>query len=315
MPFRSPDRAGNICILGAGGSLGRELANVFGADNESTRSLNDNGFVAAPPLSNKKLKIEVHGFSRLECDITQRDKVREILDRFRPAVLINCAAYTDVDGAERNPETAMEVNGTAVGTIATEAHRVGAGLIHFSTDFVYERVCENIPESGFDELVEPDPLPMGRYAASKLQGEKLALANNPGKTLVLRTGNLYGRHGVNFASLLPTRLERPDLVLDDTRVMTPTWTGSLALQTALLVERNPDGGIYHVTCGGSCVWADFGAEICRLLNMQTRYRTGGLDKLSAPRPEFHVLKNRRLQELNMDIMPHWKAALAQSLGV
>lgn len=320
MPFRSLDAEG-ICVFGAEGSLGGELMNVFGMGDDLSKKPENGPFVQARSASSSGISVPgfVKGFSRNDCDITRPAGVSEILGDLRPGIVINCAAYTDVDGAESNPDAALELNVRAVENLAREARRIGAGLIHFSTDFVYERVLENIPEAGFDETVEPFPPPVGRYALTKLQGENLALANNPGKTLVLRTGNLYGRYGGNFASKLPGRLKNPDpdLIIDNVRIMAPTWTGSLAFQTAYLVEQNPDGGIYHATCNGKAVWADFAAEICRLLNIKPAYRTGSTQKptLSAPRPKFHVLKNHRLQTLGMDIMPHWKDALAESLGV
>ena len=133
-------------------------------------------------------------------------------------------------------------------------------------------------------------------------------------------GNLYGPFGRNFPSHLLARLQdpsaHPSLRVDSTRLLTPTSTYAAALQILDLLRADAPGGLYHLTCSGSATWADFAAEICRQKEISPLYKTVTSQQLGlkAPRPRYHVLENRRLQSLGIDIMPPWKKALTQYLN-
>ncbi len=356
---------GGICILGSEGLLGAELLKTFNslggisedgvgpfasdptwrsAIEKQSHKILSTGLSAF--VNNKRAKKEdgfsdrdekrtflrkffsrVRGFARKDCDITDDGRVSEILREFKPDLILNGAAYTNVDRAEAECDEAWDINTRAVGVLACEAAAIGARLVHFSTDFVYERARTPVSGEmyqrgceGFREEDQPVPPPKGKYALSKLEGERKALNCNPKRTLVVRVGNLYGGSGKNFPSLLARRLqvseEHHRLLLDSSRVMSPTWARCVALQVLCLVLNDAPGGLYHSTCRGSTTWAGFAEEICRLLKISTKFKKVSSKDLNlpAPRPESHVLKNAALQGLGLDIMPHWKSALAGYLA-
>lgn len=385
---------GGVCIFGCEGLLGTELLNLFSSFSRTdldglvsffekpswqrviekqersilsarleafineNRVLDKNGFAGGVTKTPASLRAfsRVRGFARKNCDITDTRRVSEILRKFKPEIILNAAAYTNVDGAESEFDTALNTNTRAVGLLALEAAKIGALLVHFSTDFVYERArkptrlkniwsgtggekvddvrnkgvgkrCSPLLEDnivgeieGFREEDPPIPIPKGKYALSKLEGEKEVLKNNPEKTLVMRVGNLYGGFGKNFPSLLAGRLQILEahhrLMLDSSRVMSPTWARCVALQVLCLVLDDCPAGLYHATCKGSTTWAGFAEEICRLLKIPPAFKkvsSKDLD-LPAPRPEFHVLENAELAGLGLEIMPHWRFALAGYLA-
>ena len=201
---------------------------------------------------------------RDQLDLTQPAQVREQVRRLEPALIINAAAHTAVDLAEREPQAAFAINATAPGILAEEAARLGAPLIHYSTDYVFDG---NKP-GAYDETDEPNPL--GVYGRSKLAGEQ-AIAAVGGDHLILRTSWVYSRHGRNFLLTMQRLLqEKPELSVVDDQIGAPTWADTIAASTRALIERWQAGeqgpwGLYHLTAQGHTSWFGFAQAIAEHL--------------------------------------------------
>ena len=274
--------AGRISIIGSRGCLGAEFMEVL-----------------------PRLGFDAHGVDLPRVDITDPDCVREYLEEIGPDVVINAAAFTAVDRAESEPEEAFRVNQWGAEVVAREAVAVSARLVFFSTDFVFAGVRAGVPYTEEDRTE-----PRSVYAKSKLAGEK-AVLNVNSEAIVLRIGGLYGRHGKNFFSTLPLRiLKREDLVLDDERKVSPTWSRCVVQQTCELLGKR-SVGLYHATCQGEATWAQFGGAICQYLQVEETFKRVPSARLvlPAPRPGYGVLDNRKLRVNGLDIMPSWRDAL------
>src|SRR5512138_1126497 len=216
-----------ILVIGANGMLGHDLMEVLQGD--------------------------VRGLDLPELDITDLVSVRKALLTLKPRVIVNSAAYTDVDGCESNVETAMAVNGEGVGLLALTAREIGATLVQVSTDYVFDG-------SKGEPYLEDDPVgPLSMYGESKLAGE-LNAAMAPAH-LIVRTQWLYGLHGKNFVeTMLRLASEKKELAVVDDQIGSPTWTVDLALAIQALVEKDCRG-IYHAANSGFCSWNDFARAI------------------------------------------------------
>lgn len=227
------------------------------------------------------------------------DQVREA----RPEVVIHAAAYTDVDGAEREPDQAMAVNALGTERVARAAAARGARLVYISTDYVFD----GRKREPYEEADRPNPLNV--YGKSKLEGERRALSVCPG-ALVVRTAWLYGIGGKNFVTTI-ARLagERSELrVVADQRGC-PTYARDLAPALASLLEADVQG-VVHATGAGECTWHEFAAAIVSELGLSTKVTpitTAEANRL-APRPAYSALSNRRMSALGHS-MPHWRDAL------
>jgi dTDP-4-dehydrorhamnose reductase len=275
--------SGRTLILGAKGMLGTDLADIV-ADMD-------------PVLWD----IE-------ELDITNKGDVSKAFNEIKPAEVINCAAYTDVDGAESAPGTAMLVNGIAPGNIAAACKNIGARLIQISTDYVFDGTSES-------DYTENDlTIPLGAYGRSKLAGEQ-AILDSGCKFVILRTQWLYGRNGKNFVDTI-TRLakERHRLTVVDDQVGKPTWTVELAGAIKRLLTTDARG-VFHIACDGSCSWFDFAVEIVRNLSIDTTIEPVPTSAYPRPaeRPARSVLNCRKIVELYGIRLSHWKAALRKYL--
>lgn len=251
--------------------------------------------------------------------VLSRSPGLEELDLTRPCTLeqaipegcrlvVNCAAYTDVDGAEKEESLAMAVNGTGVGELARVCRWRGALLVHYSTDYVFDGQATR--------PYRPEDLrnPLGAYGRSKALGEQL-LEDAGCQYLLIRTSWLYAPWGKNFVRTIATALRqgKPLRVVDDQRGR-PTSAEHLAQASLLLIEREARG-IYHVTDGGECSWHEFACEIARILSPGTvveRCRTADLGR-PAQRPAYSVLDLEKTERL-IGPMPHWKTALASVLA-
>ncbi len=228
---------------------------------------------------------EVVAVGRAECDFTSTQAVRELVGSVHPAVIVNPAAYTAVNEAEANRELAFAINAAAPGALAEEAHKCGAMLVHYSTDYVFD----GAKEGSYDEFDQPAPLNV--YGASKLAGEHAvatafrpstpsagALGTPGGRFLILRSSWIYGPGGNNFL-LTIRRLarEREELRIVDDQVGSPTSSLQLAHATARVVrewatvpESEFRSGTYHCTAGGSVSWCGFAQAIVEALGHNTR---------------------------------------------
>jgi dTDP-4-dehydrorhamnose reductase len=257
-----------VLITGAAGQLGRELVGSVPP-----------GWVALP-------------YTSAELDVTRAEMVADVLGRERPSLVINAAAYTAVDVAEREAEPAEAVNARGAGHVAAECRRLGARLIHLSTDYVFDGT------HGHPYLPEDPPHPLGVYGRTKLMGERAVSLLSDGEALILRTAWLYSRQGHNFVlTMLRHMKERDEIGVVGDQVGTPTWCRSLAEAIWAAAERPGLKGLHHWTDDGVASWYDFAVAIqeeARALGYLPRavpirrLRTADYPT-AAPRPPYSVL--------------------------
>ena len=250
---------------------------------------------------------------RDECDLASEPSIRDLVRRVKPNVIINPAAYTAVDQAEREPELCFAINATAPRVLAEEAAHLGALLVHYSTDYVFDG---EKPEP----YLESDPIhPVSVYGASKAAGEA-AIAETGCRHLVLRTSWVYRAQGKNFLrTMLRLGAERPELRVVDDQIGAPTSAAAIATATARLVEQQPDppSGIYHMTAAGSTSWCGFAREIFRsgmLANPpQVQAIASSEYPTPAKRPSNSVLSNDKFGLTFGFRLPHWQRQLEEVL--
>ncbi len=250
-----------------------------------------------------------------EVDLTEPDSIRKWVRDVQPQLVINAAAYTAVDKAETESELAMKINGRAPGVLAEEAKRLGAGLIHYSTDYVYDGTKAAA-------YVEEDlPNPLSAYGRSKLAGDQ-ALHQVDGDYLVFRLCWVYGARGGNFArTILRLARERDTLRVVRDQVGCPTWSRMIAEATALVAQRTGAGalgevkGIYHLSATGSTSWHGFAeALVARMPPEQRRCRQ--IEAIPATeypsptrRPANSVLAGGKLARVFGLRLPDWQESL------
>jgi dTDP-4-dehydrorhamnose reductase len=240
-------------------------------------------------------------------DLRDPAAIRRTLRELRPRAVINAAAYTAVDLAEREADAAFALNATAPGVLAEEAAALGAPLIHFSTDYVFD----GRKPGAYQEQDAPNPL--GVYGRSKLAGER-AVAAVGGPHLILRTSWVYSGHGRNFLLTLQRLLhERDEVKVVDDQIGAPTWAGDLADATARLLERWQQGeagawGLYHLTAAGETSWFGFAQAIAERLR-STGERCARL--LPIPSSEYPTPASRPLNSRldSSRLHRHWGIAL------
>jgi dTDP-4-dehydrorhamnose reductase len=255
-------------IIGSNGMLGSDLCKVF---------------PDAVKLTHQDL------------DITDREQVIESILKIKPDVVINAAAYTNVDGCEDNKELAFQVNGYGPGYIAEACARAGAALVHFSTDYVFD--------GSKKEYIESDiPNPINVYGDSKLLGEK-KIVENMDDYRIVRISWLFGIHGKNFVeTMIKLSGEMDTVKVVNDQFGKPTYTMDLANKVKEIIELDP--GIYHITNDGICSWYEFASSIidnvvpCTSEEFQRK----------AKRPKYSVLVNTKTEP-----MRHWREALTDYL--
>ena len=255
---------------------------------------------------------------RDSCDLANPEAIRQLVDKTQPDIIVNAAAYTAVDKAESESELARAINGTAPGILAMEAEKLGAKLIHVSTDYVFNG-SKNTP---YLETDETDPL--GEYGQSKLAGEQAILATNA-NAVILRTAWVYGAGGKgNFVkTMLRLAAQREELGVVVDQVGGPTWTGDLAKAIVDLIPRlNPETyGVYHYTNSGVTSWYDFAVAIFSeaqalglpLKIQQVKPITTAEYPTPARRPAYSVLSGRKISEVLGYYPPHWRQGLRNML--
>ncbi len=253
---------------------------------------------------------EVVAWDRAEIDITDEGAVREQVLGCRPGVLINCAAYNDVDRAETEPEVANAVNGHAVGYLAMVARDLDIPFVSYSSVFVFD----GKDPRGYSE--DATPSPQSAYARSKVLGEtKMAAVGN--KWYLVRTSRLFGALPQDHVGKKPF----PDLMLDlaakkpylevvDDEMDSPTYALDLAKSTRDVVESQQPYGIYHRTNAGVCSWYEWAREVFRIKNMAVDVRPVPRSRfpVPAPRPQHAILQTTRLPPLRP-----WQQALQEYL--
>ena len=253
---------------------------------------------------------EVSALARQDMDIADLDSVRETLGRVRPDVVINCAAYTNVDGAESEPESAFSANVIGPKNLATACLELGCGLVTISTDYVFDGTFEGF----YTQRHQPNP--SGIYATTKRRGEIDALTANA-RTVVVRSGWIYGNTGTNFLSVLGDLLRegKPIKAIGDS-FGTPTFAGDLAQRLRELAELDMPG-IFHVTNSGpGTSYFGFAEKVCDF---------GGFDRFllepvshhdlsrPAPRPVSSKLSCLFSEKFGLKPMPYWEDALKRFL--
>ncbi len=246
---------------------------------------------------------DVVALARGDLDITDAGAVASAVGAARPDAVVNCAGYTDVDGAEGDEAAAVAVNATGAGNVADAAAAAGAHLVHVSTDYVFDgRATE--------PYVESSPAnPVSAYGRSKLAGE---LALDPARDAIARASWLFGARGSNFpATMLRLAGEREELAVVDDQVGIPTYTGHLAPALVALAETRATG-VLHATGEEPCSWFDFAQAIFAAAGREVslaRARTQDLGR-PAPRPAYSVLGSERADAPRL---PHWRDGLAAYL--
>jgi dTDP-4-dehydrorhamnose reductase len=248
--------------------------------------------------------------TRRELDLTRHAAVMEVVEAAGPEVIVNCAAYNDVDGAEECPRDALDVNAFAVRSLARAAHERGATLVHYSTDFVFDGAADR-PYTEADR-----PRPESVYAMSKYLGERFAA--DAARHFVLRVESLFGgpagRSSIDrIASSLREGREAPVFV---DRVVSPSYVEDVADATERLVAAGAPFGLYHCVNAGSCTWFGVGEELARLLGadpgLLRPVRVAEVP-LKAKRPQFAALSNGKLAAAGIG-MPTWQDAVARHVG-
>lgn len=247
---------------------------------------------------------------RTELDITERDAVFEIVERERPDVLINCAAFTKVDDCESQPDLANHVNGTAVGHLAEAANRCEALLVQISTDFVFDGSSTRPYQP--DDAVNP----LSAYGVSKLLGEREAARAE--KHLILRTSWVFGKNGPNFVEAIWRQIaagKRELRVVNDQRGR-PTATPHVAEAIAVLVASADARGIVHYADAPECTWFELAGEIARRVDPEVVVHPVTSDAFPRPakRPAYSVLSTARYEAITGRAPRSWKEGLAEYLA-
>jgi dTDP-4-dehydrorhamnose reductase len=244
--------------------------------------------------------------------------VTEIMERIRPEIVIHTAAFTDVDSCETNAELAMEINAVGAGHVAEACGKVGARMIYYSSDYVFD----GMKRSPYLEMDSPNPRSV--YGLSKLAGEKQVAEKAPNHA-ILRIAWLYGAQGRNFPrTMVRMGLEQiknraarkaatPIKVVND-QIGNPTWTQDVVRQTEIVIRHNLEG-IYHCTSEGEVSWYGFAREIFNFLNIDADLVPCTTDEYRrpAPRPKYSCLENHRLNEAGLNVMRNYRAALVDFL--
>lgn len=271
-----------VLIIGANGMLGRALQKQFEAD-------------------------QVVAWDRNELDITNREQVLEHLPVCGPDLVINSAAYTDVEKAEEEEDLANKVNGDAVGYLAEVCAKLDIPLVHISTDYVFS----GDKEEGYAENIEPAST-LNVYGRSKLLGEQLLQARTA-KFWLVRTAWLFGPQGKNFVEkMISLGEKKTEVEVVNDQHGCPTFTRDLAQAIFKLTHEGAPYGIYHLVNGGSATWADFAKEIFKTMQMPVRVVPVASEKFptKARRPKWSVLKNTKRPPLR-----NWQEALKDYINI
>ncbi|MDL2293583.1 dTDP-4-dehydrorhamnose reductase [Ruminococcaceae bacterium OttesenSCG-928-D13] len=289
-----------ILITGAAGQLGKELCVQL-----------EQGGSALGPLPERLQSATVIPVDIADADLTDRRQAAALVRRHAPDAVIHCAAYTNVDGAETDPDTAFAVNALAPRNMAMACEEAGAKLIHLSTDYVFNG-------TGTRPFTEGDlPAPQSVYGSTKLLGEQYVRAFCT-RWFIVRTSWLYGRYGNNFVrTMLRLSAERDELTVVNDQHGNPTSAVDLA-HHLLKLTPTKEYGLYHCTGNGTCTWYDFTCEIMQQAGRATKITpvssaayAAKAGKPVANRPANSALEHTMLRATVGDEMRPWKEALAE----
>lgn len=256
---------------------------------------------------------EVFACDRAGLDLADPDRIRAVVRETRPGIIVNAAAYTAVDKAESEPDIAMAINGTAPGILAEEAKRLGALLVHYSTDYVFDGT-KPMPYTEDDA-----PAPINSYGRSKLAGEQAIQASGC-RHLILRTSWVYGLRGGNFLrTMLRLAGEKDELRIVDDQIGSPTWSRAIADATAAILNRaETPAGLYHMTASGTTSWFGFTRAILANTRLQKQPRLLPIATaeypLPARRPANSALDGHRFNNSFGFTLEPWDIALRRCLA-
>jgi dTDP-4-dehydrorhamnose reductase len=286
----------NILLFGANGQLGTKLNTLLAT------------------------KGTVRAVGHAELDLRDLPKLRTLILKTNPALIVNAAAYTAVDAAESDAENAKLVNAEAPRVMAEVARERNALLVHYSTDYVFDGTSHA-------PYTEESPVsPLGVYGASKLAGEQ-AVADSGAAHLILRTAWLYSNRGKNFLNtMLRLAAERDELRVVNDQTGCPTYADLVAEASARMLDGMYAGGVvrlercglYHLTCQGETTWWSFAKRIIELTGFGERVRVTAITTADYPtpvkRPAYSVLSNTKLERVFGIRLPHWEEGLKRCLA-
>ncbi len=249
---------------------------------------------------------DVIGYGRAEFDVTDPAAIARKLDLERPDVVINCAAWTDVDGAEESEEAAFAVNGSGAGNVAAAAAEIEARILHVSTDYVFDG-AKGAPYVESDQVA-----PQSAYGRTKLAGEEAVAAANK-RHFIVRSAGLFGLGGRNFVeTMLQLAETRNEVLVVRDQATSPTYTWHLAYGIVRLID-GMEYGIHHMAAGGQCSWYEFAREIFEQAEVECKVLSSTTEMLGrpAPRPAFSALVSQREHAIRL---PSWQDGLAGYLA-
>lgn len=280
-----------IAVIGGNGQLGSDVCLEFERNGDEVIALNHD-----------------------RLDITKEEHVIEVLEELSPDMVVNTAAYHNVEKCEEDPDLSYQINARGAQNVARACAEQNAYFVHISTDYVFDGY-KGKPYVEFDE-----PEPLNVYGKSKLAGEEMVTAANE-NALVMRVSGLYGKNpcrakGLNFVDLMQKLgSERDEVRVVDDEIITPTSTVEVARQLVAL-SRKPVSGVCHGTAEGGCSWHEFASEIFRIKNLKATLNVAapGEFPIKVPRPSYSVLENRKLKDNQVNTFKHWKDGLAEYLS-
>ncbi len=275
-------------LLGANGQLGRSLQDVLSSSGVS--------YTAA---------------GKDDIDITDLNSVRVGVKHSKPSVIVNMAAWTDVDGAESHQEEAFLINATGAKYVAEVSAEYELPLVHISTDYVFNG------QASSPYLVQDITNPLSVYGASKLKGEELVKVAHPTGSWIVRTAWLYSQYGKNFARTIARKgLAGENLSVVNDAIGQPTSSLALSRQIVSLVAARPRAGVFHGTNSGAATWFDFATAI--IDPIKNHGLITPVDSTVFPsiaiRPKYSVLDHTEWATCGMTPMPHWKESLDEIHG-
>lgn len=272
-----------IVVTGAAGQLGHAFANLLGDDAIL--------------------------LDRASLDLTETNRITEVIDELRPTILINCAAYTAVDRAEAEPGVAKLVNADAVAVMARACLRTGSRFVTFSTDYVFD----GRKEGGYVESDEPAPINV--YGRTKREGEVLALEADP-DALVIRTSWVMSGTHRSFVSVMLDLIERGEVTVVDDQRGRPTFVDDLASATMAAIDADVRG-ILHLTNSGEASWYEIALEIADVAGLDpalVRPCSTAEYPAAARRPTNSVLDSERLEDLGLTPLPDYRDGLSRAIS-
>lgn len=269
-----------VLLTGADGMLGQDLSAV----------LEDEGF-------------EVFETNRETLDVTDFSQAEKVLNKYKPDFVIHCAAYTNVDGAEKDLETASKVNIVGTENIARICAENDIPIVYVSTDYVFDGEKKE-PYTTVDK-----PSPLNNYGQTKYGGEK-AVQKYCKKYYIVRVCWLYGHNGKNFVETMISLADKPELKVVDDQIGCPTWTVEFSNGIVKLLEEMPEFGIYHICGNGQVSWYGFAKEIFKLIGKEVNLKPCKTEEFPRPakRPKYSVMDS------NVTCR-NWKSALKDYINL